>query len=186
MPVLAAEPTVFPATLLETEATSANNERQWSVLHVRPRQEKALARGLRALEVPFYLPTVSRRLRIRGRIVTSQLPLFPGYVFLHGDRDQRLAALGTQRIVRTLPVVNQGGLWLDLRQIDLLIRSGAPITPEDRLQPGMAVEIRSGPLAGLKGTILRCGTGRRFIVAVDFIQRGASVELDDCCLTSVD
>src|SRR5205823_7239673 len=45
MPVLAAEPNVYPATLLETtESTDA--DQQWWVLHCRPRQEKALARRL--------------------------------------------------------------------------------------------------------------------------------------------
>ena len=32
---------------------------------------------------------------------------------------------------------------------------------------------RSGPLAGLKGKILRTASGRRFVVEVDFIQQGA-------------
>ena len=58
----------------------------------------------------------------------------------------------------------------------------APITPEDRLQSGMKVEVRSGALAGLRGTVLRTAAGRRFVVQVDFIQRGASVELDDFML----
>ena len=77
-------------------------------------------------------------------------------------------------------------MWSDLRQINQLIASGAPITPEERLTPGVSVEIRSGPLAGLKGKILRTASGRRFVVEVDFIQQGASVLLEDYCLTTVD
>jgi hypothetical protein len=41
------------------------------------------------------------------------------------------------------------------------------------------VVIRSGPLAGLRGTIVEKAAKRRFVVAVDFIQRGASIVLDD-------
>jgi hypothetical protein len=62
-------------------------------------------------------------------------------------------------------------------------RLGRPITPEDRLAPGMTVQITSGPLASLKGTVLRTAKGRRFVVSVDFTQRGASVLLDDFVLT---
>jgi transcriptional antiterminator RfaH len=183
MPVLAAEPNIYPAQLLES-LPSADGDQAWWVLHTRPRQEKSLARQLFEREVPFYLPLSARRLRLRGRVMTSHLPLFPGYVFLCGDRDQRLAALTTNRVVRSLPVTDQPRLWRDLAQVYRLIASGAPITPEERLAPGALVEIRSGPLAGLKGKIVRHASGHRFVVEVDFIQRGASVLLDDDCLTT--
>src|SRR5207302_6368574 len=100
-----------------------------------------------------------RRLRVRGRIMTSHVPLFAGYVFLLGDRDERVTALATRRVVQSLEVKDQEGLWRDLRQLQRLISSGAPIKPEDRLAPGMSVEITSGPLAGLKGKILRTAKG---------------------------
>jgi ribosomal protein L24 len=51
--------------------------------------------------------------------------------------------------------------------------------------PGDVVEISSGPLAGLTGTIVRTATARRFVVTVDFIQQGASVLLDDHTLVPV-
>jgi hypothetical protein len=44
------------------------------------------------------------------------------------------------------------------------------------------VEIRVGQLSGLRGKILTITLDRRFIVEVDFIQRGASVFLDDFTL----
>jgi len=111
--------------------------------------------------------------------MTSNVQLFPGYVFLLHNRDERLAALNTRRVVQSLEVTDEEDLWTELRQISWLTASGAPVAPEDRLVPGMMVEIRSGPLAGLKGKILRTGSGQRFVVQVNFIQRGASVLMDD-------
>jgi transcription antitermination factor NusG len=184
MPVLAAEPNLYLANLLETAVEQVPADRQWWVLHTRPRQEKSLARQLLQQHMPFYLPIIQRRFRLRGRNMTSFVALFPGYLFLLGNRDQRLGALTTNRVVRALPVANQEVLWHDLKQIERLLASGAPITPEDRLTPGVTVEINTGPLAGLKGKILRTASGRRFVVEVDFIQRGASVLLDDFCLSS--
>jgi hypothetical protein len=102
-------------------------------------------------------------------------------VFVYATRDERVAALATDRVVRVLEVAAQERLWHDLRQIDCLLNSGVPITPEDQLGPGSEVVIRSGPLSGLKGTVVRVASGRRFVVRVDFIQRGASVLLDDSC-----
>jgi transcription antitermination factor NusG len=118
--------------------------------------------------------------------MTSHLPLFPGYVFLRADAEGRLLALKTNRVVQSLEVRDQDRLWQDLRQINRLITSGAPVSPEDRLEPGTVVEICSGPLTGIKGTVLRGATGRRLVVQVDFIQRGASVVLDETTLVRVE
>jgi transcriptional antiterminator RfaH len=102
------------------------------------------------------------------------------------DRDERIAALSTARVVQPLRVVAQEELWRDLGRIHQLIASGAAVTREDRLVPGATVEIKSGPLAGLKGKIISAASGRRFVVQVDFIQRGASVLLDDFTLARID
>jgi transcription antitermination factor NusG len=185
MAILAQEPDLFPAALFEERAALAP-ERAWWVLHTKPRQEKSLARRLHEAKMPFYLPLVGRRTRIRGKVVTSYNPLFSGYVFLLGQERERVAALATNRVVHALPVHDQDRLWDDLAQIRRLIETGAPITPEDRLEPGTEVLIKSGVLAGLRGTILRSGTKKRFVVQVNFIQRGASVEVDDFALECVE
>ena len=89
-------------------------------------------------------------------------------------------------MVRTLDVPDQDRLWHDLRQVHRLLATGAPVLPEDRLTPGTTVEVTQGPLSGLRGTILRTATGRRFVVEIDFIQRGASVTLDGFALAHAD
>lgn len=182
MPILPAEPDRFPENLFDQLPAETGPLRHWWVLHTKPRQEKALARGLVAGEIPCYLPCVARRNRIRGRVVTSQVPLFTSYLFVLADHAERISALGTDRVVHSLVVRDQPGLWNDLRQIERLIRTGAPITPEARLAPGAEVEITSGPLEGMQGTIVRSASGRRFVVRVNFIQQGASVLLDDYAL----
>jgi transcriptional antiterminator RfaH len=183
MPLLRAEPALFPPQLFSGETPQTETaDRVWWVLHTRPRQEKSIARELLHREIPFYLPLSSHRLRCRGRNLTSHLPLFPGYVFLFAAREERLAALTTSRVVRTLAVSDQDRLWRDLRQIHRLIATKAPLTLVGALTPGMAVEITSGPLAGLTGKILRGASGCRFVVEVNFIQQGASVLLEETTL----
>ncbi len=184
MPVLPPEPNAFPDDLFAA-ATELAADRSWWVLHTRARQEKSLARHLCQARVPFYLPLVGKRGVARGRVFTSQIPLFPGYVFLLGRREERLTALTTNRVVHALEVADQAKLWHDLSQVWRLIQSGAPITPEDHLEPGAFVEIQHGALAGLKGRIIRAASGRRFVVEVHFIHRGASVMLDDFHLVPI-
>ena len=183
MPVLAAETQWFPEDLFDEGAAASAADQQWWVFHARPRQEKSLARDLLKHQVPFYLPLIARRWRSRGRLMTSYVPLFSGYVFSRTDKKGRVTALSTRRIVRSLDVGDQDQLWHDLKQIHRLLVSGSAVTPESRLTPGTPVEICSGPLMGLKGKIIRSASGRRFLVEVDFIRRGASVLLDDFVLT---
>lgn len=182
MPVLLPEPAVFPEGLLDGTLLPEFADRAWWVTHTRPRQEKALVRQLHDRQVPFYLPLIPRQFRLRGKIKTSYVPLFPGYAFVLASPDERLTALSTCRIVRFLRVPDQATLWQQLRQIERLITSGAPIRPDGCLTRGMTVKIQNGPLAGLRGKILRAASGRRFVVQIDFIQRGASVLLDDSTL----
>ena len=184
MPILSAEPALFPANLFSPTYTG-DAGRQWWVLHTRPRQEKSLARQLHEQSVPFFLPLISKWLNIRGKKVQSFLPLFGGYVFIHGQQEDRYFAIATRRVAQSIEVVDQRQLWTDLRQVHRLIGSGVVITPEDHLEPGTAVEIQSGPLAGLRGVIIKSASGNRFLVKVDFIQRGASVLLEDCVLARV-
>jgi transcription antitermination factor NusG len=181
--MLPAEPTCFPPTLFAEADARAG--RAWWVLHTKPRQEKALARQLAKVRIPHFLPTVTRRNLIRNRVLCSHVPLFPGYVFLLADEAERLRSLETRCVVRALSVPDQEGLWHDLGQVERLIASGAPIDPAPGLTPGAWVEIRTGALAGLKGKILREATGHRFVVQVDFIQRGASVLLQDYSLSAL-
>jgi len=185
MPITPAEPQLFPADLFGSGKPAGPLDRAWWVLHTRPRQEKSLARQMGRSEVPFFLPLIPHRLQVRSRVMTSHIPLFPGYVFLFANRDERIAALATARVVQSLAVPDQDGLWDNLAQLHRLIASGKPIHAEDRLIPGALVQIKSGPLAGLRGRIVREASRCRFIVAVDFIQRGASVTLEDFHLTAV-
>jgi transcription antitermination factor NusG len=186
MPALPAEPDRFPEELFEELALAKHSERAWWVMHTRPRQEKSLARELHQRRIPYYLPLYARRRRFRTKIVTCYVPLFTSYLFLLADREERIAGLATSRVVTSLQVVAQEQLWRDLSQINRLLASGADVRPEGRLQPGDFVEIQSGPLAGLTGQILKSASGSRFVVKVDFIQRGASVLLDDFLMTRIE
>lgn len=181
MPTLAAEMDLYPLDLLDREDWTEDGERRWWALYTRSRCEKELMRRLRGLEIPFYGPTIEKRGRTpQGRLRTSFIPLFTNYVFLFGDGSQRYAALTTNCVSRDLPVFDGRQLALDLRQLRQMLISGVPVTPESKLQPGARVRVRSGPLTGHEGTVLRRHGETRLLVAVRFLQQGASVQIDEC------
>ncbi len=185
MPILPEEPTLYPETLLE-EMAPLPSSRRWWVLHTKPRNEKAVARSLLAFEIPFYLPLVEKANVCRGRRFVSQVPLFAGYVFLFGTDEERVASLTTNRVSKVLVVDDLEQLTDDLRQLQRLIASGTPLTIEQRLMPGDRVRVRSGPLIGLEGTIVKRHGITRLLVAVNLLQQGASVDIDICQLEPID
>lgn len=180
MPILLAERDVLPDGLFA--APPPDDLRVWWLAHTKPRQEKALARQLAASDLSFYLPCTAHRVRVRGRVQTSRLPLFPGYLFLRVSESERGRVFAGNRVARLAPVADQDRLWADLRQVRQVLDLGRPVAPEDRLDPGTPVAVRTGPLAGMTGTVLRAAAGYKFVVRVDLIQRGVSVVVDGATL----
>jgi len=178
------QPVLYPEFLLD-ETTREESQRRWWVLYTKARQEKALARDLFGYQVPYYLPLISKRTMCRGRTFNSSIPLFAGYVFLYGSEQERVVSLTTNRISRVLAVRDPDGLVRDLRQFRRLIASGAPLTIESRLAAGNRVRIRHGTLAGLEGTVLRRRGETRLLVSVNFLQQGASIEIEDYLLEPI-
>lgn len=177
MPVLPLEPFVHPDDLLSVDP-AIPLAGEWWVLHTRPRAEKSLARRLLHQDVSFFLPLQSSRHRSGAKGVSAHLPLFPSYIFLHGDGSARLKALETNLVAYCLPVPNQDRLVEDLVRVYRLMSGEATILPEDRLEPGTPVEIITGPFTGMKGKLLRRGNQLRFLVEVEFLKRGVSIEVD--------
>jgi transcriptional antiterminator RfaH len=181
MPILKEEPSMYPETLLEAAPTEVD-ARQWLALYTKARQEKSLARELFKYGIPFYLPLVRKTTLSRGRRRSSWMPLFGGYVFLFASEEERVRTLATNRISRVLAVEYPDQLIFDLRQLRQLIASNAPLTVESRLQPGQQVRVRQGAFAGLEGTVLKRRGETRLLVSINFLQQGASVEIDDFML----
>jgi transcription antitermination factor NusG len=177
-------PNVYPEALL-AGLTDEPCDRRWWVIYTRSRQEKALARDLFGYGVPYYLPLVRKTNIYNGRRVSAQHPVFANYIFLFGSDHERVRCLTTNRVSRTLSVTEPERLLFDLRQLDQLIQSNSPLTVESRLVPGNRVRIRRGPLAGLEGTVLVRRGRARLLVRVDFLQQGASVEVEDFLLEPI-
>jgi transcription antitermination factor NusG len=178
MPRLQLEQHLSAADLFVRPRAEAVLSSRWWVMHTKPRTEKALARRLNLLGRDFFLPLYPHRTLRGGRVQRSFLPLFPGYLFVHGTDEDRLDALKTNFVVQCLTVVDQRQLHEDLQSVHRLMTDGAGLAPEDRLVPGAAVEIVHGALQGMEGRVIRRDRQPRFVVEVRLLQRGVSVELE--------
>ncbi len=189
MPILPAEPDFFPPDLWDQPAGVPRNspEAVWWCLHARPRQEKATGRELRKQAISFFLPQVVKEDRTpQGRKIRSVIPLFPGYLFLLGDRNARLTALQGNRLVNVLEVQDQAALERDLRQIHTMLGSGLAVLPEPAVPVGARVRVTTGPLTGIEGTVIRRGKKDQLVAVVHFLGRGATVDLQDWQVEQID
>jgi transcriptional antiterminator RfaH len=189
VPIHKEEPCVFPENLLDEPGENPAFEpgdRLWWVVYTKSRQEKSLARELLKYQIPFYLPQIKNTTLVKGRRRTSFMPLFTGYVFMLADEAERVRGLTTNRISRILSVDDAEQLTSDLRQIKRLIESDAPLTIERRIAPGQRVRIKQGSLLGMEGTVLTRRGETRLLVCVNFLQQGASIEVQDYLLERLD
>lgn len=179
MPVLGLETSVLPDDLFSSDIPFRSEDAHWWVLHTRPRAEKAVTRRLVQNEIPCFLPLYEHRYRQQRRLIQSMLPLFPSYVFTLATEEQRYSMLAVNQIANCLKVEDEEQFFNELKTIHQTILSGTQLTPESRLEPGMSAEIVSGPLKGHRGTVLRRSNSLRFVLEVNFLQSGASVEINN-------
>ena len=175
MPLLSQEIDLFPEHLL----ANPPDEGRWWAMYTLARREKELMRRLLPQQVAFYGPVFEQVYRSpAGRLRSSFLPLFPNYVFVHGDESARFTAVSTGCVSRCIEIPDQAGLFRDLQTVQQILTAGLDVTAESTLQPGQRVRVKNGPLVGQIGQVIQRRGQMRLLVTVNFLQQGASVEIE--------
>jgi transcription antitermination factor NusG len=154
----------------------------WFVLRTKARQEKIIARDLDARGIGNFLPLVTCTKFYAGRRTRVELPLFPGYVFLHGDVEHAYEADRTRRIAQIIRVPDQRRLNDELRNIHFALSVEATLDPYPFLRAGVRVEVREGPFRGLQGIVEDRSRMDRLILRVDTLGHAVSLEIDGSLL----
>lgn len=155
---------------------------QWFAVYTSPRHEKRVGQYLALREIEHYLPLYSVRRRWKdGSVVTLDLPLFPGYLFVHIDHSERVRVLEVPGVVSM--VGGAGGRPACLPEDDIAaLRSGLALRdakPHPLLTVGQRARIRTGALAGMEGVVMRQKNSLRVVLTVDLLQQSVSVEVDE-------
>ncbi len=106
------------------------------------------------------------------------MPLFQGYVFFKADNAHRHEALTSNCIANILEVSDQYHLTRELNEIQSALTLDVPIYPYDFVQAGQKVEIRKGPMKGLKGIIIRKDKNYRLVLQVSGIFQAVAINID--------
>jgi transcription antitermination factor NusG len=149
------------------------------VLFVRTNQEKTTASRLDHLQIRHFLPCFRSLRQWKDRRVMLDVPLFPGYVFVHLPHAERMRVLTLPNVLYFVGSGSSPAVLTDeeIAWIGRGLQSGNAM-PHECLNEGQRVVITSGALAGLKGILVRKVNNTRIVVSLDSIGRAFAVEVD--------
>jgi transcription antitermination factor NusG len=159
---------------------AAYQEQRWYAAYTSANHEKRVAEQLGIREVEFFLPSYASVRRWKDRRVTLQMPLFPGYVFVRMALRDRLQV---QQVPGVAHLVGFDGTPAALpdAEIEALrasLESGVRAEPHPYLAAGRRVRLKSGPLTGMQGILLRRKGNFRVVISIELIQRSLVVQVD--------
>ena len=152
----------------------------WHALYTRHQHEKVVAQALSGKGFEVFLPQYRTVHRWKDRQKELLLPLFPNYVFVRGGLDRMLSLVTTPGIHS---LVSWGGRPADIPSEEIeavrrLVESSFQVEPHPFLKCGDRVRIKSGPLEGIEGILVRKTRGFRLVLSVEMLSKSAAVEVD--------
>ncbi len=164
---------VAPPTPVQSVDTS-----KWFVLQTKSRQEKVVCDFFKERQIEHLLPLVAKTTYYGRRKIKSELPLFPGYVFVRSALQDAYAADRTNRLVRIIPVFDQAKLEEELRSLTRALRADQRFDRHPHLVAGVPVEVKSGPLQGVRGVVESRLKRDRLVLQVEILGQAISMEVD--------
>jgi transcription elongation factor/antiterminator RfaH len=159
---------------------SNSEDKAWYAVYTKHQHEKAASENLRKKGFEVLLPLYPKASQWKDRKKTILIPLFPCYLFLRTDLEQRLEILKAPGVFH---LVESGGRACevppgDIESIRKITEGRSRFEPHPFLRNGDRVRVRSGPVAGLEGILVRIKGSHRVVISVELLQKAVSVEID--------
>ena len=163
-----------------SRSDTSNGNDPWHALHTRYQHEKAVADLLSRQGFETFLPLYTTVHRWKDRTKRLSLPLFPCYVFCRGGFDRRLQILKTPGVHSIVETARRPGVIpeAEITAIRRAVENALRIEPHPFLANGDWVKIKSGPLAGAEGILVRKRDQLRLVLSVEMLGRSVAVEVD--------
>lgn len=154
---------------------------EWYAAYTNARHEKRVIEFLSGRLVECYLPSYRSVRRWKDRRTEIELPLFPGYVFVRIAYRSRLLVLTAPGVAQ---IVSFDGKPAPILESEIeALRQGLSKTsrfePHPYLKVGRRVRVKSGPLSGMEGILLRRKDGFRLVLSIELIMRSVAIEVDE-------
>ena len=170
----------MPAYPNHAATSQGDNSRDWYALYTRHHHEKSVARVLTAKGFTVFLPLYSARRQWKDRFKTVSLPLFSCYVFIQGGLERHLDVVSTAGIhefvcCAGIPAIIPPKEIAAIRQV---VERTIKIEPHPFIRCGDRVRVRTGPLEGIEGILVRKKNFSRLVLTVELLGKSAAVEVD--------
>ncbi len=168
------------ATGYDSSPIRAASEVRWLAAYTRPKHECRVREYCQDRNIEAFLPTFRSWRRWSDRRKLLDLPLFPSYVFIRVDEEQRRRAVQAPGF---LWFVHQQGYPVRVDEAELeavrqLLNSGLQYDPLPEAQLGDEIEIMRGPLQGQIGRLVR-KQQNAIALLVSAINGGVRITLPD-------
>jgi len=161
-------------------AESEEMSEAWYAVYTKFQHEKSAARLLANKDLEVFLPLYHTVHRWKDRNQALVLPLFPCYLFVRMALERKLEALRTagvrwlvENAGRACPVPD-----VEIESVRKVCSSRSRVQPHPFLKQGVPVRVRSGPLAGTQGILLRTMNRCRVLITVELLQKSVAVEVE--------
>lgn len=172
-------PTLSQSLPPTTVCRSTTSERNWYAVYTIPQNEKSVVRHLDVRQVESFLPTYeSTHVWKNHQRMKVVLPLFPTYLFVRIQAQERATVLSAPGIIRIVGNC-RGPLPLADSDIDFL-RSDfcrQRVEPYRDLVVGQRVRVKCGTFQGVQGVLVRKKDSLRFVLTLELINQHAAVEV---------
>ena len=128
----------------------------------------------------FNVPSYRTKRRWSDRVVISDTPLFPGYVFCRFDPTLKLPVLTSSGVVGIVGFGSEPSPIPDdeIEAVKAVLRSGLATEPCPFLHVGQRVRVMYGALYGVEGILQKKKSDFRVVISVPALERSISVEID--------
>lgn len=151
----------------------------WTCVRTRPRWEKKFADWMIERRKSCFLPVFLHETDSGRKRRTSELPLFPGFVFVRGDFAKKdfVQTGSVAYVLKPRSAREAEQLSRELKDIWKGLTSGLYVTPVQNLAAGETCRIVSGPLQGVEAKFERMGREGRLVLQVEMMGGGVALEI---------
>ena len=158
----------------------ATSEHSWYAVRVKSNREWVTSDALRGKGYEVLLPSYRDPGIRRTAARHIERPLFPGYIFCRFDVNDRLPVMVIPGVVH---IVGTGRKPEPVDPVEMtgvltLLQSRLELSPFEYPPVGEQVQIQTGPLRGVVGTVLAHKGAERLVISVSLLQRSIAVNVD--------
>jgi transcription antitermination factor NusG len=171
---------VMEAETVAVGELEASVQPRWYAVYTRANHERRVADQLAERGVEHFLPQYESVRKWKDRKVRLQMPLFPGYVFVHLALQNRLNVLQVPGVACLVGFAGRPAAVPEeeFAKIRGFLKQGLRAEPHPYLKAGRRVRVRSGPLEGMEGIVLSRKNSCRLVILLELIQRAMAVDVD--------